>query len=88
MTFVKILLVALALWMPAASFASAVGADLHVENEAPCSEHEAEDNDLFLTSSAAPFAPAFAHLVSHDSHSALDGPVAELDGPPPKPSSH
>ena len=90
MTFAKCLTLSLALWMPAASFASAVGADAHVEHAAPCAEQDASEsgeNEMLLTSSAAPVAPAFEHVVDHDSHRSLDGHIVELLIPPPNPST-
>lgn len=89
MTFAKCLLVALALWLPAASFAVAVGADSRVEYTQPCAEpetSESEENEVSLTSSAAAPAPAFEPEFDHDSHRSLDGHIVELLIPPPNPS--
>lgn len=92
MNFMKCLLVALALWLPAASFAAAVGADARVEHTAPCAEPEtsgceSEENEVFLASHPAGLAPAFKSNFIHNSQSSLDGPSVELLIPPPNPAS-
>jgi len=94
MTFAKCLLVALAMWMPAASFAAAVGLDSRYERSAPCeesapeesSESRAELTEMFLPSSVAPVASTTVHTVHHESHIPLDGHIAELHSPPPNPA--
>jgi len=91
MKFAKCLLVALALWMPAASFAAAAGVDARSERTAPCeeappeesSESSGELNEMFLPSSVAPAVTAAMHTVHHESHIPLDGHIAELNSPPP-----
>lgn len=92
MNFMKCLLVALALWLPVASFAAAVGADARVEHTASCAElepscSESAENEAFLKSSKAAPAPVFAPIFEHDSHRSLDGHIVELLIPPPNPSS-
>ena len=96
MNFAKCLLVALALWMPAASFAAAVESARRVEHAAPCeapegseseAESEGEENAMLFTLSSAPVARAFEHIVGHDSHSPLDGHIVEMLIPPPNPSA-
>lgn len=95
MKFAKCLLVALALWMPAASFAAAAGFGARLEHASPCAEpaHEessdsrAELNEMFLPASPASRSSLTAHVVQHESHRPLDGHIAELHSPPPNPSS-
>lgn len=95
MKLAQFLLVALALWMPAASFAAAAAPAGVIEREAPCeepapeesSELRAELNEMFLPSSVAPIASGTSHTVHHESHFPLDGHIAELHSPPPNPSS-
>ncbi len=91
MNFAKCLLVALAIWMPAASFAAAAGLDARFEHTAPCeqpapeenSEFRAELNEMFLPSAVAPVSSGTSHTVRHESHIPLDGHIAELHSPPP-----
>ena len=93
MKLAKCLLVALALWMPAASFAAAVGAS-RVE-QTPCEESTpgescdclSEEDALPLTPFVAPLARSSAHTVEHDAQRPLDGHIAELLIPPPNPAS-
>lgn len=88
MSFAKCLLVALALWMPSASFAAAVGVSVFHEQSAPCEEAPASDelseqNDFFPPSIAAPAAPAFTRDHEHARQHPLDGHIGELHIPPP-----
>jgi hypothetical protein len=89
MMLVKLLLVALALWMPAASMAAPVEAESRVETSAQSAEHEAhgsesEESELFFALPAAPH--VFEHLIGFCSHRPLDGHIIELLIPPPNPS--
>ncbi|MDP3542377.1 MAG: hypothetical protein Q8T11_07925 [Elusimicrobiota bacterium] len=91
MNFAKCLLVALALWMPAASF-TAAAANVAVEHAAPCAEAPAveevsEQNEMFLPARVTPVAIPTLHTFDHFSQRALDGHVAELIIPPPNPAS-
>lgn len=91
MNLAKALLVALALWMPAASFAATVCPGSRVESQAPCAEPAAEESsesdlELLLPSSEAPVSSMNAHTVLHESHRPLDGHIAELHSPPPNSS--
>lgn len=87
----QFLLVALALWMPAASFAAAISPPGVLEQASPCeepapeesSELHAELNEMFLPSSVASIASGNSHTVPHESHLPLDGHIAELHSPPP-----
>ncbi len=94
MKLAKCLLVALALWMPTASFAAAI-ASPRAEQQAPCdettpeesSESRAEEDTMFLSSSVAPRSIVSAHTVETESHHPLDGHIAELLIPPPNPAA-
>lgn len=91
MNFAKCLLVALALWMPAASFAAALNAGPRTEASSPCEEERApegvseraEDSDAFLPIFVVPALTLDSHTVLHESHRPLDGHIAELHSPPP-----
>ena len=95
MKFAKCLLVALALWMPTASFAAALASAGRTEQAAPCDEQAPEEssdsrseaNEMFLPSFAIPFKTSTAHTVELLSHRPLDGHIAELHSPPPNTSS-
>jgi len=90
MKLAKCLLVALALWMPAAAFAAAA-ASARVEQNAPCEEtptseessDSSEENQFFLPSSAVPFTRSAMHTIEFASHEPLDGHIVELLIPPP-----
>lgn len=89
MKLAKCLLVALALWMPTASFAAAV-ASARAEQQAPFDESAPEETetraeeDLMLPASLiAPFSRPVIHTVESESHRPLDGHIAELLIPPP-----
>jgi len=89
MKLAKALLVALALWIPAASFAAAVCGVARLESQAPCEEPAAEETseqselELLLPSSDTTVPSLTAHTVRHESHRPLDGHIAELHSPPP-----
>lgn len=92
MNLAKCLLVALALWMPAASFTAAAAASVSVEHAAPCEEAPAteelsEQNELFLPAYASPVPITNLRAFDHFSQRALDGHIVELLIPPPNPSS-
>lgn len=89
MKFAKSLLVALTLWMPAASFAAVVASG-RAEQATPCEEQAPEEssdlsehNEMLFTSSVVPLTIGSAHTVHHESHRPLDGHIAELHSPPP-----
>lgn len=94
MKLAKCLLVALALWMPTASFAVAVSS-ARAEQQALCDEsapeESAESRDvedlMFRAASIVPFVRSTAHTVEIDSHRPLAGHIAELLIPPPNPAS-
>lgn len=92
MKLAKCLLVALALWMPAASFAVAAGYSASVEQGEPCEEasshdESSEQNELFLPAAVALLAPKDKLAFDHVGHRPLDGHVDELLIPPPNPAA-
>ena len=93
MKLAKCLLVALALWMPAASFAAAVGAisaeQTLCDESAPeeSSDSRSEEDTMFLTSHVAPLARVSMHTVESDGQRALEGHIPEMLIPPPNPAS-
>ncbi|MBI2788549.1 MAG: hypothetical protein HYX59_07705 [Elusimicrobia bacterium] len=92
MNFAKCLLVALCLWMPAATFAAAAIASVAVEHAAPCEEAPAaeemsDQNELFFPSSVTPMAHTAQHTFDRTSQRVLDGHVVEIFIPPPNPAA-
>ncbi|MDX6770551.1 MAG: hypothetical protein SF051_13535 [Elusimicrobiota bacterium] len=90
MKLAKLLLVALALWMPVASFALTVAAPPSMELQAPCEERDTaaniaeEHNEAFLLPvTLLPTAAETVDFIDLDGHSGLVGhPVAPLLPPP------
>ncbi|MEQ1918470.1 MAG: hypothetical protein ABL955_04670 [Elusimicrobiota bacterium] len=93
MKLAKCLLVALALWMPAVSFAAALGSarteQTPCEESAPeaASDARSEDNEMHLTPFIVTPAGSRSHTVELAGHRPLDGHIAELLIPPPNPAS-
>lgn len=90
MKFAKVMLLALALWMPVASFALTAAALPTIEQQAPCEDRDnaaniaEEHNELFLLpATSLPSAPETVDFIDLDGHSELVGhPVAPLIPPP------
>ncbi|UPT72756.1 MAG: hypothetical protein M0D55_12555 [Elusimicrobiota bacterium] len=94
MKLAKIALVALALWMPSASFAAAVFQDK--QSSCPAQEEqrspdeaagEAESDALFLASPVRLLVAPSACFVDHAGHEPLDGHLVEPLLPPPNPAA-